>query len=171
MANTKEIQKRMKSIKDTMKITNAMYMISSTKLQKAKTEISCHRALFLLYYSSHFSRILRHTPDLDSIYFKDTGPIWQKKTKKMGYIVVTADKGTGRCLQSQCDQDGTCPVSKKAVQNRLFVLGELRPAVFCQRGAYMCIRTFSTPCRSPSLHRARLITDTMIDLYQKGELR
>ena len=29
MANTKEIQKRMKSIKDTMKITNAMYMILS----------------------------------------------------------------------------------------------------------------------------------------------
>ena len=28
MANTKEIQKRMKSIQDTMKITNAMYMNS-----------------------------------------------------------------------------------------------------------------------------------------------
>ena len=40
MANTKEIQKRMKSIKDTMKITNAMYMISSTKLQKAKKKLA-----------------------------------------------------------------------------------------------------------------------------------
>ena len=29
MANVKEIQDRMKSIRDTMKITNAMYMISS----------------------------------------------------------------------------------------------------------------------------------------------
>ena len=28
MANTKEIQKRMKSIQDTMKITSAMYMLS-----------------------------------------------------------------------------------------------------------------------------------------------
>ena len=35
MANTREIQSRMKSIQDTMKITNAMYMISSTKLRKA----------------------------------------------------------------------------------------------------------------------------------------
>ena len=32
MANAREIQSRMKSIKDTMKITNAMYMISSSKL-------------------------------------------------------------------------------------------------------------------------------------------
>ena len=34
MANAREIQSRMKSIKDTMKITNAMYMISSSKLSK-----------------------------------------------------------------------------------------------------------------------------------------
>ena len=34
MANTKEIQDRIKSINDTLKITNAMYMISSSKLKK-----------------------------------------------------------------------------------------------------------------------------------------
>ena len=39
MANTREIQSRMKSIEDTMKITNAMYMISSTKLRRAKKEL------------------------------------------------------------------------------------------------------------------------------------
>ena len=36
MANTREIQSRMKSIQDTMKITNAMYTISSSKLKKAR---------------------------------------------------------------------------------------------------------------------------------------
>ena len=46
MANTKEIQKRMKSIKDTMKITNAMYMISSTKLQKAKRKLAATEPYF-----------------------------------------------------------------------------------------------------------------------------
>ena len=39
MGSTKEIQTRMKSIQDTMKITNAMYMISSTKLRKAKKNL------------------------------------------------------------------------------------------------------------------------------------
>ena len=47
MANTKEIQKRMKSIQDTMKITSAMYMISSAKLQKRKAEARKYRAVFL----------------------------------------------------------------------------------------------------------------------------
>ena len=39
MANARELQSRMKSIKDTMKITNAMYMVSSSKLQKARREL------------------------------------------------------------------------------------------------------------------------------------
>ena len=81
MANTKEIQKRMKSIKDTMKITNAMYMISSTKLQKAKRKLAATEPYFYSIQQS-FQRILRHTPDLDSIYFKDTDHL-AKEDKKV----------------------------------------------------------------------------------------
>ena len=36
MSNLKEIHDRIKSVGDTMKITNAMYMISSNKMMKAK---------------------------------------------------------------------------------------------------------------------------------------
>lgn len=46
MANAKEIQDRMKSINDTLKITNAMYMISSSKLKKSKNADG-HRTVFL----------------------------------------------------------------------------------------------------------------------------
>lgn len=52
MANTREIQSRMKSIEDTMKITNAMYMISSTKLLPGKEGAGGYRAVFL-YPSGH----------------------------------------------------------------------------------------------------------------------
>ena len=37
MANIREIQTRINSVKDTMKITNAMYMISSTKMRQSRT--------------------------------------------------------------------------------------------------------------------------------------
>ena len=47
MANAKEIQERMSSINDTLKITNAMYMISSSKLKKSKKMLQDTRALFL----------------------------------------------------------------------------------------------------------------------------
>ena len=50
MANAREIRDRMRSIQDTMKITNAMYMISSSKLRRAKKAL--YRTVFL-YPSVH----------------------------------------------------------------------------------------------------------------------
>lgn len=47
MANTKEIQDRIKSINDTLKITNAMYMISSSKLKKSKKMLADTEPYFL----------------------------------------------------------------------------------------------------------------------------
>ena len=58
MANTREIQSRMKSIKDTMKITSAMYMISSNKLKKAKLSLE-HTEPYFYAMQSGMARILR----------------------------------------------------------------------------------------------------------------
>ena len=40
MANIREIQSRINSVKDTMKITNAMYMISSSKMTQARKKLA-----------------------------------------------------------------------------------------------------------------------------------
>ena len=68
MANAREILDRMKSIQDTMKITNAMYMISSSKLKKAKASLDETEPYF---YSMQMAigRILRHVPDMKSEFF------------------------------------------------------------------------------------------------------
>ena len=47
MANAREIQSRIKSVQDTMKITNAMYMISSSKMKKAKKVLEDTEPYFL----------------------------------------------------------------------------------------------------------------------------
>ena len=65
MANTREIQSRMKSIQDTMKITNAMYMISSTKLRKAKKNLEETEPYFYTLQTM-VSRIVRHLPEIDN---------------------------------------------------------------------------------------------------------
>ena len=49
MANAREIKSRISSVQDTMKITNAMYMISSSKMRKAKKDTVGYRAVFLQY--------------------------------------------------------------------------------------------------------------------------
>ena len=66
MGSTKEIQTRMKSIQDTMKITNAMYMISSSKMQKAKRILSDTEPYYYNMQAA-ISRILRHMPDTEKM--------------------------------------------------------------------------------------------------------
>ena len=68
MASTKEIKNHINSVKDTQKITNAMYLISSTKLQKAKRELD-HTRPFFNYTQKEIKRIFRRAPDLQSHYF------------------------------------------------------------------------------------------------------
>ena len=47
MANIREIQSRINSVKDTMKITNAMYMIFLFKNDAGQKKTSGYRAVFL----------------------------------------------------------------------------------------------------------------------------
>ena len=46
MAGLREISGRIRSVRDTMKITNAMYMISSTKLRKARKDAELNNPYF-----------------------------------------------------------------------------------------------------------------------------
>ena len=39
MPSAKEIKDRISSVRDTQKITNAMYLIASTKMRKAKADL------------------------------------------------------------------------------------------------------------------------------------
>ena len=62
MANTREIQSRMKSIQDTMKITNAMYLISSSKLRKARQNYQNVSPYFNRMRDT-ISRVVPHLPE------------------------------------------------------------------------------------------------------------
>ena len=63
MANAREIQNRIKSIQDTRKITNAMYLISSTKLKKSKKLLEDTEPYFYTLQSLIRRIILILTPE------------------------------------------------------------------------------------------------------------
>ena len=168
MANTKEIQDRMKSIKDTMKITNAMYMISSSKLKKARKALEETEPYFYTLQST-MSRILRHLPDMEDIFFKDTSNIAEGKKKK-GYIVVTADKGMAGAYNHNVTKLAEEKLAESEKDNNmLFVLGELGRHYFEQKGITID-EEFKYTVQNPSLNRARNIGEKILELYLAEEL-
>jgi F-type H+-transporting ATPase subunit gamma len=162
MANTKEIQTRMRSIQDTMKITNAMYMISSSKLKKAKKSLEASTAHFYAIQGS-IARILRHVPDIENIYFGT-----ETDQKRVGYIVVTADKG----LAGAYNQNVIKLVQKELdanPQGELFVVGQIGRNYFEKKG-YKIHRHFQYTAQNPSIHRARVIAEEILVRYNEGKL-
>ncbi len=166
MANTKEIQDRIKSINDTLKITNAMYMISSSKLKKSKKMLADTEPYFFTL-QSEMSRILRHIPDVEDIYFKsaEDKPV---EERKVGYIVITADKGLAGSYNHNVLKLAEEHLSSHP-NHELFVLGELGRHYFEQRGIEIQ-KQFHYTVQNPTLNRARNIAEEILELYRNEEL-
>lgn len=166
MANAKEIQDRMKSINDTLKITNAMYMISSSKLKKSKKMLTDTEPYFYTL-QSEMSRILRHLPDMKDIYFKsneDKNP----EDLVVGYIVITADKGLAGSYNHNVLKLAEERL-KTGKNNKLFVLGELGRHYFELRGREID-KQFNYTVQNPTLGRARSIAEEILHMYVNGGL-
>lgn len=87
MANLKEIRNRITSIGSTMKITNAMKMVSAAKLKKAQDAITQMRP-----YADKLTELLQSlSATLDS----DAGGVYseQKEVSKVLLVVITSNKG------------------------------------------------------------------------------
>ena len=91
MASTKEIKNRIKSVGDTQKITNAMYLISSTKMRKARRDAEETRPYFNLL-RSEIRRMFAVGKDFKSRYY-DADVDEAKPGGRNGILVITGDKG------------------------------------------------------------------------------
>ncbi|MCR4781381.1 MAG: ATP synthase F1 subunit gamma [Lachnospiraceae bacterium] len=164
MASTKEIKDRMRSIQDTLKITNAMYMISSSKLKRAKKALAATEPYFFKL-QSEVGRILRHVPDLKNIYFENRD---EKEHITRGFIVITGDKGMAGAYNHNVLK---CAEEKmKEVDNyKLYVLGELGRHYFEKHGIHI-EEQFHYAVQKPTLNRARKIMESVIQEYIDGNL-
>lgn len=166
MASAKEIQSRMRSIQDTMKITSAMYMISSSKLKKARKTLADTEPYFYSLQSA-IGRVLRHMEDTEHKYFDERAEI-APEARKIGYIVVSADKGLAGAYNHNVFKIAEdCMENRENVQ--LFVLGEVGRQYFLKKDVDVDTN-FRFTVQKPTMHRARVISEKMIAMYLEGEL-
>lgn len=167
MASAKEIQNRIKSIQDTMKITNAMYMMSSMKLRKAKQKLMDTEPYFY-GLQEQITSILYHFPDMQHLFF-DNRIIDQKEiVKKKGFLIITGDKGMAGAYNHNILKEAES-LCNKAEDKKLFVVGELGRQYFRNQG-YTLPEDFLFSANNPSIHRARVMTEYVVELYKEEQL-
>ena len=127
MPNMKEIKNHINSVRDTKKITNAMYLIASTKMRKAKSGLDKTRPYFDAM-RGEIKRIFRRAPYVDSRYFYPAnGKILEGGT--YGCLVITSDKGLAGAYNINAIRAAES-LLKKTRENETFCCWGIRKTIF-----------------------------------------
>ena len=168
MANIREIQDRIKSINDTKKITNAMYLISSSKLKRAKKSLSDTEPYFFALQSS-IAKILEHTDSTQvrQKYFEE-GMTKPEAERKKAYIVVTADKGLAGAYNHNVIKIAEKEIEKHP-NSKIYIIGQVGMHYFAHRNVEFS-HSFKYTIQNPTLSRARSIAETLLDSYLRDKV-
>ena len=163
MANLKELKNRIKSVNDTKKITNAMYLISSTKMNKAKREFEDTKPYFSLL-KSEIANIFNSAPDVECEYFYEAKDDDQETA---GYLVISSDKGLCGAYNENVVKVAM-PEIRKNKNCKVFVIGEYARNYFKSRGIET-VSDFRFLATNPTLRRARDIANRFLtEIYDKN---
>ncbi|MBR6394749.1 MAG: ATP synthase F1 subunit gamma [Ruminococcus sp.] len=174
MANMREIRERIASIQQILKITNAMYLMSSSKLKKARKSLEATEPYFYKLQET-IESVLEHTPHTRQMYFDRRSDIPPEKRKK-GYIVVTADKGLCGSYNHNILKYTEQELAKSAdISNcYLFVIGQVGRQYFTNRNRNSSKASvdgeFLYTTQNPTLYRAMEIAQLILDKFENGEL-
>ena len=100
MANLKEIKRKIGSVKNTQKTTNAMKLVSSAKLKRTE-ELAKRSRVYAAKLTELIEEIAQkmkqsNADGIDNVYFKDS-----ENPQKVDIIFITADKGLCGGFNSQ----------------------------------------------------------------------
>ena len=100
MANLKEIKRKIGSVKNTQKTTNAMKLVSSAKLKRTE-ELAKRSRVYAAKLTELLNEIAQkmqqsNAEGIDNVYFRDI-----QNPKKVDIIFITADKGLCGGFNSQ----------------------------------------------------------------------
>lgn len=158
MPSTRDIRRRIKSVKNTAQITKAMQMVAAAKMRKAQQS-----ALMGRPYAELMNKILAEAaPRIVSFRdpLMDTRPV-----KKRGMILVATDRGLCGALNSNLARE----VMKLDKNDTVFVAAGKKAAQFLSRTKRQLAAEFMYK-DPPTYAESRAISKFAQDLFLKGEV-
>lgn len=173
MNNLRKIRGRMASVQNTMKITNAMYLLASSKMKKARRGLDATVPFFDAVQST-MADILAHSGSAASrcSYFKERQR--QGEARKTIVLVITSDKGLAgsynhnvtRLVDAQLEAPG---------QTTMFFVGYHGRNYFLRRqkqlgeGKLVISDEYSFPAVEPVMWRAVELSKELTHRFRTGQ--
>ena len=167
MASTSEIRRRIGSVRQTQKITHAMYLISQAKLRKAKQELTNTRPYFQAL-QTEIGRVFNADSTIESRYLIQADPNAKPLPGVPACLLITADKGLAGAYNQNVIRQGQQLMAEHP-GTALYVVGEYGRRWFAQRGVPV-EKSFLYTAQNPTLDRARHIAELLLDRFDAGEI-
>ena len=169
MASMSEIRTRISSVQDTMKITNAMYLISSAKLRKAKSGHEKVSPYFRLLQQT-IADILTRCPDLEEDFFEETSPrTIPENGKRRTIIAISSDKGLAGSYNHNVFKKVEELIADDS-ENTLILVGHMAVNYFKNFKNVTIDEKHIYPAADPAMYRARDIAEHVIGQFLENEV-
>jgi F-type H+-transporting ATPase subunit gamma len=158
MPSTRDIRRRIKSVKNTSQITKAMQMVAASKMRRAQQAALAGRP-----YANLMNQVLA---EVSSGAGDFSHPLLEAGSgKKRAVIVVSSDKGLCGALNSNLFREAT-RIDK---ENTVFISAGRKAAQFLARTKRDLAAEFSYK-DAPAFAEARAISKMAQEMFMKGEV-
>ncbi|MBR5767429.1 MAG: F0F1 ATP synthase subunit beta [Clostridia bacterium] len=162
MADKTGVKMRIKSVADTKKITDAMYMTSSVKMRRARSAVE-KTAPYFGALREEIGTLLHYLPDGEHPYFRAV----PGGSSGGALLVITSDKGlAGNYNHTVIKETEKLLAARPSPQ--LFLIGEYGRRYFISHGAPFR-ESFLYSSEMPTLREAQKICAELLHGYEAGE--
>ncbi|MEJ2480075.1 MAG: F0F1 ATP synthase subunit gamma [Acidihalobacter sp.] len=166
MAAAKEIRTKIKSIKNTQKITKAMEMVAASKMRKAQERMEATRP-----YAEKIRNVIAHLsmshPEYRHPYLED-----RENVRRVGFVIISTDRGLCGGLNVNLFKKALGSMrewQERGAEIDLCVVGAKASAFFRRFGARIAAQTSHLGDR-PHLTDIIGTVGAMLDSYENGEI-
>lgn len=160
--STKEIKSRIRGISSTKQITNAMELVSSSKLKRARKKLEKSRP----YYNT----VLENIQDILAVEKNLKHPLLeQRELKNSLYIVVSADRGLAGGYNSSVIRLAEDAINNDQHDSKIITIG-LKAREYFKKRDFDVVDEFLGISEEPDFYDARKIGEKALELYKNNEV-
>lgn len=162
MASMRDIKRRRGSIQSTQQITKAMKLVSTVKLQHARTEAEKSKTYFDCMYET-VNHILSRVGDMDHPYLVPGNAM------KKAVIVITSNRGLAGGYNSNVVKLITRHEGWNKEELQIFAIGNKGREALARNG-YEITEDLSHVAEAPTFRAAMELSERLLELFRAGEI-
>ncbi|TWT22562.1 F0F1 ATP synthase subunit gamma [Luteimonas marina] len=165
MAGGREIKTKIKSVQNTRKVTRALEMVSASKIRKAQERMKASRP-----YARAMKQLIGHLAQANSE-FQHPYLVERKDVKRVGYIIVSSDRGLAGGLNNNLFRKLLGEIRKwqeQGVEVDVVTIGQ-KATVFFRRLKVQMRASVTHLGDRPQVEQLVGVVKVMLDAYDQGE--